>query len=199
MPSEDQDQADNERAINECGTPADAPTPAPTGDIADYRKEFLRATREELVRADAKAALLLAAAGIAVGALLNGLLNGRWSPNDLTNEVEWVWWLGASAVALAVVALGTAVYPQTRRVGRAPTKAAYYGDVVQLERDELDAALRGAAADLAESVVDQIYQVSTIVARKYARIRFALAAFAGGAALCTLAILLNLLLTSGHR
>ena len=59
--------------------------------VLEYGIALLDATREELVRADSKAALLLAGAGVGVSALLNGLMSGRWTPTVLDNRVEWLW------------------------------------------------------------------------------------------------------------
>lgn len=57
----------------------------------EYARDLLDDTQEELVRADSKAALILAAAGVAFGALLAGLLSRDWEPFALDNRVEWAW------------------------------------------------------------------------------------------------------------
>lgn len=51
--------------------------------------QILGEAREELARADGKAGLLLAAAGVVVGALLAGLLAKDWDPTSLHDRIEW--------------------------------------------------------------------------------------------------------------
>jgi hypothetical protein len=87
-----------------------------------------------LTRADSKAALLLAAAGVIVGALIAGLLNGRWTPFELDNRVEWVWWVGVAAAASGMLSIAAAIYPRIYRRGAPrPEVPAYYGDVAAYE------------------------------------------------------------------
>jgi hypothetical protein len=131
---------------------------------------------------------------VVVGALLNGLLTARWSPSELANAVEWLWWLGIIATASAILALGMAVYPRVRRAGPKPTAVAYYGDVMELSRDELAGALAGSTDHSVQRLVDQVYQVSLIVTRKYSYIRYAMRALGVGALLCTLSVLSNVTL-----
>src|SRR5262245_8921031 len=86
-------------------SPPPAPSPsygdpsAPGEDRTTYLVDLLKEAREELARADSKAALLLAATGVAVGALLAGLIGGKWMPFSLDNRVEWLWWFGVASVA----------------------------------------------------------------------------------------------------
>ena len=42
----------------------------------------------------------------------------EWSPFELGNGVEWLWWLGVINAAVAVFALAFAVYPRTVSKGR---------------------------------------------------------------------------------
>ncbi len=113
--------------------------PAPGADI-------LLAARDELVRADAKATTLFATSGVAVGAVLTGLLSGQWSPSRIHGGLaQGIWWLGAAAAGVALVCLAAAMHPRTRRRRRDGRLAAYFGDVVMLGPDELDRALAGGA------------------------------------------------------
>src|SRR5690242_8638023 len=88
-------------------------------DAADpttsYLADLLKDTREELARADSKAALLLAGTGVVVGAVLAGLLGGRWTPFSLDNRVEWIWWLGVGSAAAGIFSIAAAVYPRIHR------------------------------------------------------------------------------------
>ncbi|WP_275293526.1 Pycsar system effector family protein [Amycolatopsis sp. La24] len=158
----------------------------------EYAYKLLSNTREELVRADAKAALLLAAAGIASSALLNGLLGGKWSPFQLAASVQWIWWMGIAAAASAISALAYGVYPRTRRKGGGrPKLAGYYGDIVGQGRAQVAASVAQAEHHLDAALVDQIFQTSHIVERKYRCLRVAIFAFAAGAILCALSVLLS--------
>lgn len=168
----------------------------PTEEALEYAKELLAKSREELVRADTKASLLLAASGIAIGALLNGLLGGKWSPSDLDNKIEWLWWLGVVAAAVAVCSLASAIYPRTRRAGAKPALVAYYGDVVLLPRSELEDAMRVTPSRINAALVDQVYQVALIVDRKYRLIRTALWSFAFAASLCAGSVLIDVLIAT---
>jgi|KBSSwiStaDraftv2_1062776.scaffolds.fasta_scaffold737861_2 hypothetical protein len=164
-------------------------------DRAAPGARVLAATREELVRADAKATTLFATTGVAVGALLSGLLSGQWSPLRLqAGAPAWLWWAGAAATVAALTALAGAMYPRTRRSRARTDVAAYFGDVVRIGRDELDRAL--AVPDTAV-VVDQVYEISVIVARKYALIKMALVLTALSVALFITAVLLNGTVGSG--
>ena len=86
--------------------------PPPTGHdenddaVTTYTAAVLADAREELDRADRKAQILFASAGVAIGALLAGLLAGNWSPFELDNAVEWLWWAGVTFAAAAISCLG---------------------------------------------------------------------------------------------
>ncbi len=159
-----------------------------------YARVMLTEAREELVRADGKAGLLLAASGVGLGALLGGLLSRNWTPFSLDNRVEWLWWLGVAAAAYALSRLGRAVWPRTVRKGSPPDVVAYYGDVNRYEKkplEELRAVLRTSAQDPTSRHVDQLRQVSLIVRAKYAGVRAALVALPAAALLCGAAVVMS--------
>ncbi|WP_127502273.1 hypothetical protein [Actinoplanes solisilvae] len=60
----------------------------------------------ELTNEENKSTRVLAAFTAVVGALITGLIAGRWSPESLAQTCRVVWWLGAGCVfaALALVA-----------------------------------------------------------------------------------------------
>lgn len=163
--------------------------------VLDHANTVLAATREELTRADNKAALLLATAGVAIGALLAALLAGSWSPSSLRNAIEWLWWLGAFSVGVGVFALGWAIFPRLRVPGPRSDIVAFFGDVVVTPADELPALLEATAAAPLRSVLDQLRLVSIIVRRKYLAVQMALICFSAGAVGCVVAVLLNSALT----
>ncbi len=81
----------------------------------DARKELgealLKDTREELGRADGKAAMLMSASGVVVSVLLAGAIAGKWDPTEL-GHWQWLWWPGAAAGAIGIVAFAAAVWPR---------------------------------------------------------------------------------------
>jgi MFS family permease len=155
--------------------------------------ELLVHVREELQRADSKSSLLLSAAGVAIGALMGGLIAGDWSPFELSNGVEWLWWVGVVAATGGVFALAWAVFPRTIIKGRViPAAPAYYKDVVAYETpQELQVALEAGAARGESHVPDQLLSISKIVDRKYELIRFAMRALGVAVLCCSVAVLLN--------
>ena len=167
------------------------PTSGP-GAIAERGADILRAAREELARADAKATTLFATAGVAVGAVLSGVISGQWSPMRLRGDTaQWFWWAGAAAAAVALACLAAAVYPRTRRRGRNSKITAYFGDAARLSHDELAHSLTRATST--RSTVDQLYEISRIVERKYALLKIGFCLMGLGAVLCVLSVLLGIL------
>lgn len=153
---------------------------------------LLTAAKEELTRADGKASLLLAAVGVAAGALLSALLSRNWSPSTLSNGIEWLWWLGASSWVLAIGSLGHAVYPRTVRKGPAPRFVGYFGDVVRLKStEEVNAGVIRSAEAGIDYEIDQLGQISRIVATKYQSIRLGLWLLVLAFASCTVSLLVD--------
>ncbi len=175
--------------------PGRASGPDAESDAARAHGErLLQEAREELDRADAKAQVLLATAGIGLGAVGAGLLAGTWSPFTLNDMVEWLWWLGVAATLASVAALAGAVYPRLSRPRR-DGSLAYFGDVVKY----------GTAAEIAEALTrsrepgltktaEQLLLVSVIVGRKYRLIRWGFWLLLGGVALSIAATIADILL-----
>lgn len=161
--------------------------------MSEYVEEMLKEAREELVRADGKAALIVAASGVAIGALLGGFLAGSWEPSDLSNSVEWLWWLGVLLAAYGLYRLARSVYPQTKRKGSAPAVLAFYGDVNRFTGDlaALKQRLIESAVNAEDRQVDQLRQVSGIVGAKYCAIKTGLLMLGVATVLCTAAALLG--------
>jgi hypothetical protein len=144
-------------------------------------------TREELVRADSKASLLLAAAGVAVGAVIAAVLAGSWSPDSLSALGGHLWWVGVAAAAVGIAALGYSVFPRTKRSGSATGPIfGYYADMAGLTSDELARLIRNSTQRLDDRVIDQLRQISKIVVRKYRGVRIALWSFAVAALFCAI-------------
>jgi Family of unknown function (DUF5706) len=154
-----------------------------------YIENMIAATREELVRAESKAALLVAASGVGISALVASLVGSRWTPFRLHNAVEWLWWAGLASASGGVVLLGNAVYP---RLERSRSAIVYFRDVVLTPRSELTAKLEDSAQLGGEQLVEQLLQLSRIVNRKYLSIRSSLWCLTSGLLLFGTALLLDM-------
>ena len=159
---------------------------------ADRGPELLRAAREELARADAKATTVFAAVGVVVGAVLSGLVGGQWSPMPIPGgPALWTWWAAAVAVGAALVCLAGVLYPRTWRRGHDAGVVAYFGDVLRLTPDELRRALSTGAAATRASTVDQLRELSRIINRKYALIKVAFGLLGAAPLLSVASVLLG--------
>lgn len=159
-------------------------------DVVAYTDRLLTETREEITRADQKASTLLTAVGVAV-TLLIGLLTGHWSPTRLHAGIAWLWWLGAVALVVAIVALGSAVMPRIGHKGD-PSTVTFFGHVNQLtDRARLKEHLRRSAADPLERGLDQLVVLSRIAQRKYRCTQVAMWCLAATAVTMTAAVVIN--------
>lgn len=159
---------------------------------AEQAATVLLETREELVRADSKASLLLAATGVAVGAVSTAVLAGSWSPDSLTSFGAYLWWSGVVAATVGIAALGYSVFPRTKRSGPATGPIfGYYADMANLTSDELASLIRAAGENLDDRLVDQLRQISKIVVRKYRGVRVALWSLAIAALLCAISTVVS--------
>lgn len=165
--------------------------------VIDYSKSLLTETREELVRADNKASILLAATGVALGALLAAILGGDWTPFHLDVRIQWLWWVGSASAAVAIYWLGSAVYPRIRAKGIRPKMIAYYGDVVDAgDRERVAELLEGSSINPKERLLDQIIQISNTVQIKYLAIRKAMWCLTLAAVFGLVSLMLNVAITA---
>jgi pycsar effector protein len=163
-----------------------------------YATSLLSNAREEIDRADAKASILLAASGVASGALLAGLIAGSWTPLKLQAAVQWAWWLGLAESATAIWCLALAVYPRERKSdpGIAGT-VAYYGDILAYPTNvQLVAALHRSADANIDRIADQLRNISSIVSHKYRLIRWGMRGLFLSAVTITAALVINLFLVN---
>lgn len=80
-----------------------------------YREILLSETREELLKADNKASILLAASGIAASALLSAFWADQWSPSKLRHgDARLYACLAIAAGLLGIVLVAAAVKPRLR-------------------------------------------------------------------------------------
>jgi MFS family permease len=147
-------------------------------------------TREELAKADSKATTLMSVVGLILGAFLAGTIAGRLSPQRLGDSVEWMFWIGVGFALVAEAALCFAVLPRTNP--RLPKESLrYFAHVAQFEsRDGFNSALLE-VGDEYERLVDQVYDLSKTVVRKYGLIRLGLLTLAVGVLCCMASVLLS--------
>jgi hypothetical protein len=138
-----------------------------------YATALLTQAREELVRVDTKASIMLAAAGVALGVVLGDLVSHGWSPFRLPVAPAVIWWIGVAAVFGGTLSLLAAVYPRNRQHSASATAGqngflGYYADVAVYRStfDVINAIRRSAERDL-ELMAEQILQVSRLADRKY--------------------------------
>ncbi|MEO3813116.1 Pycsar system effector family protein [Sphaerisporangium sp. B11E5] len=148
--------------------------PCPEAEAVAYAARLLSDAREEINKADGKAQVLLGIVGIAIGAVAGGLAAGGWSPFQLSDAVEWLWWTGVALALASLACLAGAVYP---RLGTDRTRkeevVEYFGDVVRYDSGEaLAAALMSVSGRDLRRISGQVRRVSQIVSRKYLLIRW---------------------------
>jgi hypothetical protein len=183
------------RIIDPGGTPTDKVT-----NIEQERRKHLTVlladTREELNRADSKAAILVAGSGVGISALLAGLIAGRWEPFELDNRVEWLWWFGSATVISGTIFLAAAIYPRTRRKGsKTSGSICYYGDVARFKTvEDFKQELLNATELTDNRLFDQVFNVSKIAAKKYTCLQWGLRLLGAGAVLTTSSTLIQLAL-----
>lgn len=180
-----------------CGCPSSASgsssSPGTADPAVNYLTDLLVDTRDELSRVDSKAALLLAASGVIIGALLAGLFGSKWTPFDLSSQIEWLWWLGMASAALGVFSIAAAVYPRMRRNETTPHLGlpSYYGDVAAYKNIGAFKDVIEKTPISAERLVDQTFVLSGIVQRKYLLLRRGLRCQLLAAMACTAAVIIN--------
>ncbi|WDZ90665.1 Pycsar system effector family protein [Nocardiopsis sp. HUAS JQ3] len=150
-------------------------------DVRRYTFDLLSDTRDEIGRADQKAAILLAASGVAASILSASVLDGRWAPTGLSPFSAVLWWIGSASGACAMVAFTLAVFPKTRdRTAMAhPNLVRFYDDVLRINReDRLEQALRWSSTMELQRLIGQLKTLSAIAVRKYRLIQVGTVAMA---------------------
>ncbi|MCX4958732.1 Pycsar system effector family protein [Streptomyces virginiae] len=149
--------------------------------------------RVEIARADSKAALLVGAFGMAAGVLSAQLAGRHWRPSLLSGPGQAVWWTGAAALTMALLALLLAVLPRSLSTDwQAGAPLSYFGDVRAADRQgRLAEALATTDADPGAALRAALAANSRIAVRKHQWIRAGLLAFSAGALLLPTALLIG--------
>ena len=158
--------------------------------MEELAARLLAESREELERADSKAAMLLASFSLLVGVVIAGLLAGEFEPEDLHCAGGPIWWVGCALVAGALVALARAIYP-TLAHGEAQGPITYFGHAAGKTVPAIEDALKRQVEGSRSRTVEQLAVISAIVWRKYRFVQAALWAFGAGVALCIVGVLIG--------
>ncbi|GAA2739911.1 MULTISPECIES: Pycsar system effector family protein [Kitasatospora] len=164
-----------------------------TSECLEQARALLVGVREEIARADGKAAILLGAVG-ATGAALIAVLAGRqWTPDALPVAARLLWWAGACSWVLSLLLLLAVVAPRPLRSRWQPGRPlTYFGDIARADRDT--AALRQAltlmARDPLPPLLDALRTTSRIARTKHRCVLLG-AAFFGTAILAALTAVLT--------
>ena len=166
--------------------------PDPDEVARQYSSTLLAEARDELTRADQKASILLAAAGVVIGAILAGMISAGWTPTAYSWPWNAVWIAGAASGLLGIAFLVKAVYPRTRRGRDDEAQLFYFRHAAAITSvDELTAELRRSSQRTFERSADQLWRVSQIVGMKYAAVRIGIWLLSAGAGLALLGVLGN--------
>ncbi len=157
---------------------------AETAAALDLARQLLRDTRDELARADQKAASLITAVGVG-GALMTSAVAAVGSPASLARPTLVAGLAALLATTLAVMFLIGVLMPRLPR-HRDKRRVAYFGDVTRIhdrsaqeESGEaasvnLETAVRRAATNALTHTVDELAVVSKIAWLKYRHVRNAI-------------------------
>ncbi|MFD9563229.1 Pycsar system effector family protein [Streptomyces sp. NPDC059994] len=151
-------------------TVPDVDTTADCG--AELARVLLSEAREEVMKADNKAGLLLASLGAALTAQLGAIGSGDIAPRQYAVVPQLLLWVGCAACVPALVLLGLAVTP---RLGNPRYyRTHYFGDVrLAMSVGHLERTVR--RTDLVSRNLNQLATLSQIAWTKYRCIRHALA------------------------
>ena len=114
---------------------------------------------------------------------------------QIVGAVQWIWWIGVVAAAAGGGSIATAVYPRIKRHGfTRPVVPTYYGDVAEYANsDDFGTAIKNAPdLDFNERLIDQTFQISRLVQRKYLLLRRGLLLLLIGSIACIFAIVINI-------
>jgi hypothetical protein len=166
-----------------------------SGDsVTSYLADLLASTRDELARADSKAALLLASVGVIIGALTGGLSSRSWTPMSLGVGQQALWWSGVAVAAFGSFLISASVYPRTKRAMIPGGLPAYFRDIAAYPDVNAFRQAIGTAPDAAERLINQTYAVARIVRAKYVQLQVGLLCLFAAVVACMLSVILNVLL-----
>lgn len=140
---------------------------------SSFASRLLEETREEISRADSKASIILAGSGVALGALLGGLVYGRLALSGESGPVIGGAFVALGLLVAGMVLLAVVISPTTG--GAEAGRARYYKDVAAYDDAQaLRRALEGEAADPLARDQEQLHTLSCLACKKYRLMRWAI-------------------------
>ncbi|MFI5269400.1 MAG: Pycsar system effector family protein [Chloroflexota bacterium] len=144
----------------------------PAGDGADpgvaRLDRLLQMTMDEITRADAKAATLLAGILSAGGAALAAVVATHGRSFTASSAASALWSFGIAAAVGAIAALLVALYPRAGQRWVSARHIGYFGDVVRLSSlDQLLEAVESGGVFGRTDTAAQLWRVSHIAQAKY--------------------------------
>ncbi|MER5638456.1 Pycsar system effector family protein [Kitasatospora sp. NPDC002227] len=143
-------------------------SPSENDNAQILARTLLAETREELTRADQKAGLLLAALGVALGAVASAVSSAATKPYQYGVFGQILFWVGCLAATVSLALLGSAVRP---RLPSGPTERLH--SFVDLASGTLTPEqIRGHLTDTdpLDRDIAQLAALARSVATKYRRI-----------------------------
>lgn len=167
-----------------------APNTGPSAELDSAAlREQLAETREEIARADGKASILLAGAGVAVSAILAGLIAGDVKPSGVPGLVAALAGLACAATLAGLGLIAAALYLRCGSpaciCARYVAEAASYPTPKALEVALLEDAHAG------DRLLHQLFGLSKSVARKYSLLRWGMRLIGAAVVLGLAASVLN--------
>jgi hypothetical protein len=142
------------------------------GQDGQLVRVLITETREELLKADSKAGLMLTALGVALTALLGAISGGSITPQHYPAVPQMLFWAGCAAWVPSLVMLGLAVVPRAGKPRR--LRAHYFGDATETASVRLMAAAVR-RTDPLDRDLSQFMTLSRTVSTKYRCIRHGMA------------------------
>lgn len=136
---------------------------------------MLEEARADVVHADQKSSLLLAALGVGFGAVLGGQLEAGWDSSVLSVPGQIVWWIGVVAAITAVALAALAIWPRYALTDQPEFGVTYWGHAAAFENPgALRDALKKQEITSLDRTTHQLFMLSRLVLRKYRYVRTSL-------------------------
>ncbi len=141
----------------------------------EMAQRMLEEARADVVHADQKSSLLLAALGVGFGAVVGGQLQAGWDSSTLSVCGQVLWWIGVAAAIVAVGMAACAIWPRYDLDDSPKYGVTYWGHVAALNGPaELKSTLKEQEVTSLDRTSHQLYMLSRLVLKKYRFVRAAL-------------------------
>lgn len=145
------------------------------GKTQEMAQRMLDEARADVVHADQKSSLLLAALGVGFGAVVGGQLSAGWDSSRLSCLGQLVWWVGVVASILAVGMAACAIWPRYVLTDRPEFGVTFWGHAAAFsDPGKLKVALKGQEVKSLDRTTHQLFMLSRLVLKKYRFVRASL-------------------------